>query len=428
MNQTGRLVGEPFDDSLADESTGRGATDWSTVFIPGGRTAGMEVLVIGGGIVGLSAAYSLAKRGAEVTVFEKGSLGDGSTARAVGGIRSQYSTAVNVELSLASKPVWDSFEEEFGVDIAHRKIGYLFLARTEETAARFRENVRMQRDCGAESQFLTPEAATEHCPGLDPTMFVGATYNPDDGVADPNLAVQGYTRAVSEENVEVRTGTAVTDIHRDGERVVGVEIDSGNGGTERIEADYVVNAAGPWAARVGNLAGVSLPISPRRRQIAVVDPTPPVPEDVPLTIDLDTGSYFRPERDGKALVGGHFADDPDPEKDPDYVDDGIDIDWAAKAVEAAAEWADYFGPETRIRRGWSGLYAVMPDHHPILEETVPGLVTAAGFSGHGFQHAPATGQIVAELVLDGESRLVDVSMLDSRRFERDDALVEQNVA
>jgi sarcosine oxidase subunit beta len=397
-------------------------------FISGGSKMPMEVLVIGGGIVGLSAAYSLAQRGTDVTIFEKGSLGDGSTARAVGGIRSQYTTAVNVELSLASKRVWDTFEEEFGVDIAHRKAGYLFLARSEETATQFRENVRMQQELGAKSTFLSPGETTEYCPGLDPEMFVGATYNPDDGVADPNLALQGYARAVREQGVDVQTGTAVTDIHRDGERVTGVEVESENGGTERREADYVVNAAGAWAAQVGALTDVSLPISPRRRQIATVDPTPPVPESVPLTIDLDTGSYFRPERDGKALVGGHFADDPDPEQDPDWYDDDVDIQWAAKAVETAAEWTDYFGPETRIRRGWAGLYAVTPDHHPIIEETVPGFVTAAGFSGHGFQHAPATGQIVAELALDGESRLVDVSMLDSGRFERDEALVEQNVA
>jgi sarcosine oxidase subunit beta len=401
----------------------------------------MDVLVVGGGIVGLASAHYLTDRGAEVTLCEKNSLGAGSTARAAGGIRSQFSTAVNVELSLASKRVWDGFEERFGVDIAHRKNGYLFLARTEETASRFRENVRMQQDRGAESEFLTPEAATEHCPGLDPELFVGATYNPDDGVADPNLAVQGYAGAVREQGVDVRTGVAVTDIRRDGDRVVGAEVETSDGGagrqdadnlggngTERLEADYVVNAAGAWAGQVGALADLSLPISPRRRQIAVVEPTPPVPESVPLTIDLATGSYFRPERDGIALVGGQFADDPDPAANPDRFDDDMDIAWATTAVEAAAEYATYFGPETRFRRGWAGLYAVTPDHHPVVEESVPGLVTAAGFSGHGFQHAPATGQIVAELVFDGESRLVDVSPLASDRFERDAGLVEHNVA
>jgi sarcosine oxidase subunit beta len=386
----------------------------------------MDALVCGGGIVGLAAAYELADRGADVTLCERGSLGAGSTARAAGGIRSQFSTRVNVELSLASKPVWDSFEERFGVDIGLRKNGYLFLARSEETAEQFRENAAMQRELGAESELLTPAEATEHCPGLDPDLFRAATYNPDDGVADPNLAVQGYAAAAREAGVAIRTKTAVTDIHLDDGRVVGADV-SADGETERLAVDYVVNAAGAWAARVGELAGVDLPIAPRRRQIAVVEPSVPVPESAPLTIDLDTGSYFRPERDGIALVGGHFAET-DPDADPDRYDEGVDIDWAAEAVERAGAYAEYFGPETRIRRGWAGLYAVTPDHHPIVETSVPGLVTAAGFSGHGFQHAPATGRIVADLVVDGATDVVDLSALARDRFERGSTHAERSVA
>ncbi|PSP46038.1 FAD-dependent oxidoreductase [Halobacteriales archaeon QH_10_70_21] len=342
----------------------------------------MEVVIIGGGIVGLSTAHYVADRGADVTLYEQGSLGTGSTARAAGGIRSQFSTPVNVELSLASKRVWDAFEAEFGVDIGLRKTGYLFLARSEATAERFRENVRTQRDRGAESEYLAPAEAVEHCPGLDPEPFVGASYNPDDGVADPNLAVQGYAAAAREGGVDVR---------------------------------------------VAALAGVDLPISPRRRRVAVVAPSRSVPPSVPLTIDLETGSYFRPEGDRLALVGGHFGD-PDPEQDPDDYDDDMDLAWATTAVERAAAYTTYFGPETRIRRGWAGLYAVTPDHHPVIEESVPGLVTAAGFSGHGFQHAPATGQVVADIVHDDEPQLVDVSMLDADRFERGEGLDERNVA
>ncbi|MFO7928026.1 NAD(P)/FAD-dependent oxidoreductase [Natronomonas sp.] len=386
----------------------------------------MDVLVCGGGIVGLAAAYELADRGADVTLCERGSLGAGSTARAAGGIRSQFSTRVNVELSLASKPVWNAFEERFGVDIGLRKNGYLFLARTEATADHFRESVSMQRNLGAATELLTPAEAVERCPGIDPEPFVAATYNPDDGVADPNLAVQGYAAAAREAGVDVRTGTAVTDVHREGGRVVGVDVGT-DGETDRRDVDCVVNAAGAWAARVGELAGVDLPIAPRRRQIAVVEPSTPVPESTPLTIDLDTGAYFRPERDGIALVGGHFAET-DPDADPDAYDTGLDIDWAAEAVEQAGRDVDYFGPETRIRRGWAGLYAVTPDHHPIVEESVPGLVTAAGFSGHGFQHAPATGRIVADLLLDGETDVADVSALARERFERGETLAERSVA
>ncbi|MFC5135236.1 MULTISPECIES: NAD(P)/FAD-dependent oxidoreductase [Haloferacaceae] len=390
----------------------------------------MDVLVVGGGVVGLSAAYSLSDRGADVTLVEKGSLGNGSTARAAGGIRSQFSTRVNVELSLASKEVWNSFEDRFGVDIGLRKNGYLFLARSDETAEQFRENVEMQRELGAESELLTPAEATEHCPGLDPDPFVAATYNPDDGIADPNLAVQGYAEAARERGVDVRTKTAVIDLHREDDRVVAADVRGVDDAaeTERHEVDYVVNAAGAWAASIGEMAGVDLPIAPRRRQIAVVDPTPAVPESVPLTIDLETGSYFRPERDGVALVGGHFDEDDDPDQNPDAYDEGMDVEWAARAVEHAADYAEYFGLDTRIQRGWAGLYAVTPDHHPILEETVPGLVTVAGFSGHGFQHAPASGRIVADLAFDGGTDLVDISPLAGDRFERGETLTERSVA
>jgi sarcosine oxidase subunit beta len=382
----------------------------------------MHAVVVGGGIVGLASAYYLAERGVDVTVCEKSSVGAGSTERSAGGIRAQYSTPVNVALSRAAMDVWDGFEERFDADIAYRRTGYLFLAREEATAEAFRADVAMQNDHGIDSEFLAPGEAAEHCPGLDPDRFVGATYHDRDGFCDPHLALQALSRAAADAGVEVRTGTPVTDVRRDGDRVVGVETPDGP-----LDAEFVVNAAGPWARRVAAMAGIDVPVAPKRRQLAVVDPGHPVPEDDPLTIDLDTGSYFRPERDGNALVGGVF-DGPDPDRDPEDYDGDVDLPWAADAVEAAGEWTSYFGPDSRIRRGWAGLYAVTPDHHPVVEETLPGFVQAVGFSGHGFQHAPATGQVVAELVVDGEASLVDVSRLTSERFETGDLVEERNVA
>jgi sarcosine oxidase subunit beta len=398
----------------------------------------MNVAVVGGGIVGLASAYYLAEEGADVTVYEKRSVGSGSTERSVGGIRAQYSTRVNVELSLASMAVWEDFEAKFGVDIAYRRPGYLFAAREAATARAFEEQVAMQNDLGAPSELLDPEEATEVCPGLRAEEFVAATYSPTDGFADPHLALQGFAEAAREAGAEIRTKTGVTEIHREEGRGTG----KGNRGTddgevtgvtaegERHDCDFVVNAAGPWARRVAAMADVEIPVAPKRRQMLVVEPETPVPEDVPLTIDLDTGSHFRPEREGAALVGGHFATaaSDDSDADPDGFDRKTDLDWAAEAIERAADCATYFGPESEIRRGWAGLYAVTPDHHPVIEETVPGLVNAVGFSGHGFQHAPATGQVVAELVFDGESSLVDVSALGSDRFETGELVEERNVA
>jgi sarcosine oxidase subunit beta len=382
----------------------------------------MEVVVVGGGIVGLASAHYLAERGADVTVYEKGTLGNGSTERSAGGIRTQFSTRVNVELSLASLEVWDEFEAEFGVDIGHRRTGYLFLAREAATAEAFAETVALQRDLGVPAELLDADELGEYCAGLHADEFVAGTFCARDGFADPYLAMQGFAGAARGSGATIETKTPVTEIHREGERVVGVETPAGRHG-----ADRVVNAAGPWAGRVAAMAGVDVPVSPRRRQVLVVDPERPVPEDDPLTIDLDTGLYFRPEREGAALVGGHFdADDPD--ADPDGYDGDVDFDWVAEVTDRAAATADYFGPDSRVRRGWAGLYAVTPDHHPIVERSRPGLIQAIGFSGHGFQHAPATGRIVAELALDGSASLVDVSRLGADRFERETLVDERNVA
>ncbi|NHX36022.1 MULTISPECIES: NAD(P)/FAD-dependent oxidoreductase [Halolamina] len=388
----------------------------------------MRVVVGGGGIVGLASAYALADRGAEVVLCERDSLGNGSTARALGGIRCQFSTAVNVDLSLASRPVWESFEDRFGVDIAFRQTGYLMLARTEETAAGLERQVDLQHERGAETELLAPEQVPDYCAGVDPDTVTAATYNPRDGFADPYLALQGFADAAREQGVDIRTGTAVTGVRLEDGRAVGVDV-AGDGAPSdgHLAADAVVNAAGPWAAELAAMAGIDVPVEPQRRQALVVDPERPVPETDPLTIDLETSSHFRPERDGAAVVGGYFDDEPET-PDPDSFSESFDVAWAAETVERAGVYCDYFGDGTRLKRGWAGLYAVTPDHHPIVEESIPGFVQAVGFSGHGFQHAPATGQVVAELLLDGGASTVDVSDLGSDRFDRGDLLHERNVA
>jgi len=381
----------------------------------------MEVVIVGGGIVGLSSAHYLRERGVDVVVCERSTVGSGSTPRAVGGIRAQFSTPVNVRLSLAAMEVWNEFEARFDEDIDYRKNGYLFLAREADTAAQLEDTAGMQRSEGVPVECGPAERATEWLPGLYDEQYRLASYSPEDGHADPHLALQAFKFAAQDGGVEIREHTTVTDVLRDGDGTVrGVETDDG-----RVEADFVVNAAGPWARRVGELAGVDLPVSPQRRQVAAVEPVEPIPRDAPLTFDMDTGVYFLPDTGGDVILGGHFGDGD--ERDPDGYPTDYDLDWAMTALERAADCADYFGLDAGIKQGWSGLYAVTPDHHPVIEETVPGLINAVGFSGHGFMHAPATGRIVAEIATEGEPSLVDVSALGLDRFERGSGLEERNV-
>ncbi|PHQ37481.1 FAD-dependent oxidoreductase [Halorubrum persicum] len=377
----------------------------------------MTVVIIGGGIVGCASAYYLAERGADVILFERASLGAGATDRAAGGIREQFSTEVNIRLSQAAISVWETFEANFGTDIKYRRPGYLYLARDDSTAALFEETVTFQNDHGVDSRILDPEEATEYVPGLRTGQYVAAAYCPTGGFADPHLGLQGFSMAATEAGAAIETGVAVTDLRvRDG-RVVGVDTTEG-----RYDADVVVNAAGSWSPQIASMVGIDLPVTPKRRQALIVDPESPVPDSNPLVTDLDDGCYFRPERNGQALVGGHFGSDQP--YDPDKYEKSHDLDWAADVVEHVATVADHFGPDSRVIRGWAGLYAMTPDHHPIIEESMPGLLTATGFSGHGFMQSPATGQLVAELVLDGEATTVDISPLARDRFERGEALHE----
>ncbi|SDY94517.1 NAD(P)/FAD-dependent oxidoreductase [Halopenitus persicus] len=382
----------------------------------------MQVIVIGGGIIGVASAYYLRKKGAEVTLLEKRNLGKGSTDRANGGIRAQFSSPVSAKLSKESINVWESFESEFGTDITYRRPGYMFLARTEDTAAQLKESARKQQEVGVNSKILDPSEAKEVCPELRKENYVAATYTPDDGIADPHLGLQGFAEAAREAGVNIRTKVEVTDITTDESgRVTGVETQD-----ESIDADYVVNAAGPWAPQIGRMASLDLPISPKRRQLLVADPETPVPESVPFTIDQNIGVHFRPEREGSVVCGGHF-DKSDPSMDPDDFSERISLDWSGQVIEELSRVADYFGPSTEIKRGWAGLYSMTPDHHPIIEETIPGFVVVAGFSGHGFMQSPAAGKLVSEIIVDGSASLVDISMLTADRFEHGTRLEEGTV-
>lgn len=376
----------------------------------------MRVAVIGGGIIGCATAYYLQCRDIDTIVFERDTIGSGSTPRAGGGIREQFTTPESITLSQESIKVWREFESEFNTNINYRRTGYLYLARTEETAENIRQNIEIYDQFGVPSQYTSPEEATQHCPGLNPDKYVGGSYCPTDGYADSERALQGFAISAIREGANFRIGRRVTDIDSQEDKYI-VHTDQ-----EAAPFDYIVNAAGAWAPQIAAMVGTDLAITPSRRQLVIAKPEQPFDSPLPFVTDLDSGSYFRRRNARTVLVGGHF--EPEIEAaDPDHFDQDYESDWAEVALEKAADVSTRLDDASACR-GWAGLYALTPDHHPIIEETLPKFVNACGFSGHGFMQSPATGQLVSELIADGETSLMDISRLTNDRFERREELHE----
>jgi sarcosine oxidase subunit beta len=377
-----------------------------------------DVVVIGGGVMGASSAYHLALRGCRnVLLLERESFfGTQATGRCAGGVRYQFSTEINVRLSLLSLPMLDRFEEELGQAIDRRRIGYLFLLASQESVTNFHPIVEMQRRLGVNTEWLTPDEIAARVPLLNLDGLLAATNHAGDGLADPNGVVQGYVSGARRLGVKLLTDVAVTGIQVEGGKVKGVVTDQG-----RVAAPVVVNAAGPWAGQVGAMAGVQVPIVPLRRQIAVTGPIPELSPDFPFVIDFDQSLYFHPE--GEGLLTGMS----NPHEKVGF-DQSVDPDWELVHFEAAMKRLPLL-ERAGIASRWAGLYEVSPDAHPILGRVpqVEGLYCIGGFSGHGFMHGPICGLLLAEEVLDGAAHTLDISSLYIDRFESGMRIIEYNV-
>ncbi len=377
-----------------------------------------QVVVIGGGVMGASTAYHLALRGVRDVVLLESQpfFGQGATGKCAGGIRYQFSTAVNVRLSLLSLPMLARFEEETGQPIDLRYPGYMLLATTEDNVAEFQRNVALQHSLGVPTEWLTGDEVRRRVPQLAADDVLAATYNPGDGLADPNGVVAGYISAGRRLGVQAFNDAPVTDIEVENGRVVAVTTPLG-----RIACETVVNAAGPWAALIGDMAGVPLPIKPVRRQMLTTGPLPKLPPDFPFVIDFARSLYFH--REGEGLLTGMS----NPNQAPGF-DESVDDDWELTHLEAAVERLPLLA-DARLQAHWAGLYEVTPDAHPIIG-SVPGrenFVVVAGFSGHGFMHGPIAGQLVSEIILDGRAHTLDIAELGYERFADGRLIREYNV-
>jgi len=366
-----------------------------------------EVAIIGGGIMGTSTAYHLARKGCtNVVILERDLLAQASTGLSAGGIRQQFSHPANIRLSQEAVRVFEHFEQEFGMNVEFRQVGYLFLAQSEEVWQEFLANVEVQRRYNVPVEVLTPDELKHRWPYLNVEDVRGGTFGPEDGYADPYMAAMGFANAARRLGVRIEEQTKVTGIRIEGGRVRGIETTRGP-----VSAPVVVNVAGAWGAEVAQMAGFDLPIKPYRRQVFVTKPFAPIPKPVPMILDIEPAFYFRGEGPG-VLMG---MSDPN---EPSSFHTHTDYSFMEQVIEAAVHRAPMLeGAE--IVRGWGGLYDVSPDDNPIIGPLpgVSGLFCAVGFSGHGFQQGPTVGRILSELILEGHTGF-DLSPFAHDRFDR----------
>jgi sarcosine oxidase subunit beta len=376
-----------------------------------------DVVIIGGGIVGLSIAYYLAlKKAGKIVLFEKGQLGEGSTSRCVGGIRTQFSTEMNIRFSLESLKTFEQFKDEFGVAPEFRRIGYLFLATTQPETEVFKENIKLQKKFGIPVEYLNSEEIGSRWPYLRVDDILGGTFCAWDGYAGPNEILSGFANGAKRAGVRIHEGTEVIGISLAKGKIRSVKTKN-----EEVSTPVVVNAGGPYAASIGEMIGVKIPVKPLRRQIFITAPFHLTDHPIPLTIDFHRGWYFRQEGDGLLLSG------------PLDAEPSFNLNTEYEAMVEASENAMYRVPsleKARIARGWAGLYEISPDHHAILGRVpeVEGFIVANGFSGHGFQHSPAVGKVISELIVDGRALTIDISSLYIDRFEKGELMLEPMTA
>jgi sarcosine oxidase subunit beta len=373
---------------------------------------GASVAVIGGGVIGASVAYHLAARGwRNVVILDRGEgPGEGSTGRATGGFRAQYATPFNVRLSLLARENLCRFEAETGVDPGYSLAGYLWLAADEAELAQLREGQRVQRAAGLiEAVEVDPAGVARLNPALAGDGIVGGVFCQTDGFIRPLRLLEGYLAAGARLGVRTQWGTEATGFTRGPEDTISAVLTSRG----PVGVAAAVNAAGPWAAAVAGWAGVALPATPLRRQAAATTPCDLFPESMPMTIFAGDGFHFR-VRDGRVLLLW-----PTPGVEGRPFDCSVDPAWVEQVVAMARRRVPALrGVEIDPAACWGGLYEMSPDKHAVLGPA-PGcanLFLANGSSGHGVMHAPALGQLLAEIMSDGRASSLDVHPLRPTRF------------
>src|SRR5882672_2496698 len=380
-----------------------------------------DVVIIGSGIVGSSVAYHLAQSGCtNVLVLEREAhQGKGSTGKSMGGVRAQFSTPVNIQMSRYSIDFFSRFDEVVGHPADYRAHGYLFCATSESHLAYLKANRERQNALGVNNvEWVSPAEIQAIVPQLRTDDILGGTFCPTDGFVDPHSVMMGFMLSARERGARLWLDTQVTGIEVKHQQVTGVVTSRG-----LVSSRVVVNAAGPWAAQVAKMAAAELPVEPLRRQLVPTEPFDQLPKRFPMVIDMSTGFHFRREGKGILLAWN------DPEETPGFKTE-FDTTFVEKILtHAAARVPVLAEAEVNPRRAWAGLYEMTPDHHAIIgpSPNVKGLFFVNGFSGHGVMHSPASGRITADLILQGQSELIDAKQLGVERFDSGKLLEETAV-
>jgi sarcosine oxidase subunit beta len=374
-----------------------------------------EVVVVGGGITGSSVAFHLAEAGVDVCLLERSELASGSTSRAAGGVRAQFSDPLNIQIGLRSLEAFARFSERPGAEIDLEQVGYLFLLDRLEDVSAFEASVALQNELGLPSRLLSPEEAARLSPLAGLEGVLAGTFCPLDGTASPEAVVQGYAAGARGLGATVATGYEVTGIDVEDGEIRSVETNQGS-----VEAGTVVCAAGVWSPELARLVGIELPVEPVFREVGYTAPAE-LPERFPLTVDFSSGLYFH--REGPGLLFGMA----DREQEPGFDAPPPERPWLEKVVEVAERRLPEL-LELGLAGGWKGYYDMSPDANALVGESadVSRFLYATGFSGHGFLQGPAIGEIVRDLVLDREP-FVDVTPLAVERFAQGTPRPEHNV-
>jgi sarcosine oxidase, subunit beta len=376
-----------------------------------------DIVIIGGGVMGASAAYHLAARGMKnIVLLEKEEFfGTGATGRCAGGVRYQFSTDINLKLSLESLPMLERFKDEIGQDVNYRQCGYLLIATNEKDATTFQNNVELQNSLGVQTQLLSGDEVRARLPLMRFDDAIAGTFHQKDGLVDPNSVVAGYISAAQKMGAKAITHAEVTAIRVSRDQVEAVETTQG-----AIQTRMLLNVAGPWSGLVGQMAGVQIPVVPIRRQMFTTNPLNDIPEDFPFVIDFGQSLYFHREVEGLLIGMSNQNEKPG-------FDQNVDEEFEFVSLEAALERMPLLEHASRASH-WAGLYEVTPDAHPIFGgSNIQGFTICTGFSGHGFMHGPVAGKLMSEYILDGKFSTADVSILDLARFEEERLIKEYNV-